>query len=148
MIGEEGFILYTNGVTQQLHFNDGITPEMMMQMGQTFMCNPQNPQDPCPKFREFLRIFQGAANKMFGMNLSDQQLVEGLLSMNINSYIVNMPEFSDAMKAMTPQGSGSFGQVASGGNLAENKRFGFVAPIIILEGMKFYDDFLMKLLKR
>ena len=72
--------------------------------------------------------------------------MQGLQNMNINSYITNLPEFVDAMKKMAPQNSsGGFGP--SGGGNQKSEKFGFVAPIIILEGMKFYDDFLMKYLQ-
>ena len=43
--------------------------------------------------------------------------------MNISAYIVNTKEYRIAKT---------------------HKQFDFVAPVIILEGMKFYDDVLMK----
>ena len=46
----------------------------------------------------------------------------------MNSYISNLPDFRSAR--------------------ANNRgKFDFVAPIIILEGMKFYDEYLMKCFK-
>lgn len=50
--------------------------------------------------------------------------------MNINGYIQALPEYRKAVQDMGP----------------ENK-FDFVAPIIILEGMKFYDEVLLPKLK-
>lgn len=50
--------------------------------------------------------------------------------MNITSYIQNMPEFRVASREAKESG----------------KPFNFVAPIIILEGMKFYDTTLLNLL--
>ena len=51
-------------------------------------------------------------------------------NMNINGYIQALPEYRKAVQDMGP----------------ENK-FDFVAPIIILEGMKFYDEVLLPKLK-
>ena len=51
--------------------------------------------------------------------------------MSISGYVQNMPEFRSAKR-----------EAQEGG-----KPFNFVAPIIILEGMKFYDNTLLKLLK-
>jgi len=48
-------------------------------------------------------------------------------NLNIDSYIRSMPEFRQAQK-----------------NKSEGDSFDFVAPIIILEGMKFYEDYLIK----
>ena len=44
-------------------------------------------------------------------------------NMNLTTYIQNMPEVRAAK---------------------QNQEFDFVAPLIILEGMKFYDEYLLK----
>jgi hypothetical protein len=50
--------------------------------------------------------------------------------MSITGYVQNMPEFRSATREAQQSG----------------KPFDFVAPIIILEGMKFYDNTLLKVL--
>ena len=52
--------------------------------------------------------------------------------MNIVQYVQNMPEYLEAARDKEKN----------------NGNFDFVAPIIILEGMKFYDDYLLKSLKK
>ena len=55
------------------------------------------------------------------------KMMNGIMSMaSINTYIQNLPEMQKARR--------------------QNK-FDYVAPIIILEGMKFYDEFLMDIFK-
>lgn len=54
-------------------------------------------------------------------------MMNGINSMaNINTYIQNLPEMQKARR---------------------QDKFDYVAPIIILEGMKFYDEFLMNIFK-
>ena len=60
---------------------------------------------------------------MFMTKLTQQDFVNGFSNMNISAYIVNTKEYRIAKT---------------------HKQFDFVAPVIILEGMKFYDDVLMK----
>lgn len=55
------------------------------------------------------------------------KMMNGIMSMaNINTYIQNLPEMQKARR---------------------QDKFDYVAPIIILEGMKFYDEFLMNIFK-
>ena len=55
------------------------------------------------------------------------KMMNGIMSMaNINTYIQNLPEVQKARR---------------------QDKFDYVAPIIILEGMKFYDEFLMDIFK-
>ena len=58
------------------------------------------------------------------MTMPWQVIEGGLRNMNISAYIQNLPEYHKAKQS-------------KGG-------FDFVAPIIVLEGMKFYDEFFLK----
>ena len=99
---------------------------MMEFLGSAFISSPQPGQPSCPKFMEFANIYFQVATGMFGLKMTQQDFMQGFNSMNINSYIKNLPEYRLA---------------------ADNKssdKFDFVAPIIILEGMKFMEDVLLK----
>ena len=123
IIGEEGFIFSgTNGQEIVLSSDSAITPQMMERIGGQFRFNPTG--TPCPRFTEFAQIFHGYATQFFGFNMTPPEIMSALGNMNIDAYIANMPEFREAQKA----GEGEFD---------------FVAPIIILEAMKFYDDHLI-----
>jgi hypothetical protein len=74
---------------------------------------------------KFAQIFQGYASQFFGFKMTPQEFMSSLANMNIGAYIANMPEFREAQKE-------------------SDGEFDFVAPIIILEAMKFYDDHLLK----
>lgn len=67
-------------------------------------------------------------NGLFGKDMVDlHKMMDGIMSMvNINTYIQNLPEVQKARR---------------------QDKFDYVAPIIILEGMKFYDEFLMDIFK-
>lgn len=67
-------------------------------------------------------------NGLFGKDMVDlPYMMNGIMSMaNINTYIQNLPEMQKARR---------------------QDKFDYVAPIIILEGMKFYDEFLMDIFK-
>ena len=123
IIGEEGFIFSgTNGQETVLSSDSAITPLMMERIGGQFRFNPTG--TPCPRFTEFAQVFHGYATQFFGFNMTPPEFMSALGNMNIDAYIANMPEFREAQKA----GDGEFD---------------FVAPIIILEAMKFYDDHLI-----
>ena len=79
-------------------------------------------------FYNFAGIFYKYVNGLFGKDMVDlPKMMDGIMSMaNINTYIQNLPEMQKARR--------------------QNK-FDYVAPIIILEGMKFYDEFLMDIFK-
>lgn len=126
ILGEEGFKLVRNGQMQAIPFDSSITSEMMENIGTSFMSSPQPGQFACPKFMEFASIYYQTATGMFGLDISQDSFMKGFNSMNINSYIKNLPEYRTAV---------------------ENKKsgkFDFLAPIIIIEGMKFLDDVILK----
>ena len=79
-------------------------------------------------FYKFAGIFYKYVNWLFGKDMVDlHKMMDGIMSMvNINTYIQNLPEVQKARR---------------------QDKFDYVAPIIILEGMKFYDEFLMDIFK-
>ena len=126
ILGEEGFKLVRNGQMHAIPYDSSITSEMMENIGTAFMSSPQPGQHACPKFMEFASIYFQTATGMFGLDISQDSFMKGFNSMNINAYIKNLPEYRTAI---------------------ENKKLGkfdFVAPIIILEGMKFMEDVILK----
>ncbi len=130
ILGEEGFIvLNSQGQKVNLSYDNSITPEMMENIGTYFMSSPAPGQLPCPKFMEFAGIFFQVASSMFGLKMTQQEFMQGFQSMNINSYIKQLPEYRMALDSLQK---------------GESKQFDFVAPIIILEGMKFMEDTLLR----
>lgn len=129
IIGEAGFTVTSNdGQAHQLSVTNSITPQMIEYIGSIF--RPDN-GNPCSKFQDFCGIFYNAAKQLFDMNISIQTFEEGFRNMNIVQYIQSCPEYIQAQSEKS----------------ANNNKFGFVAPIIILEGMKFYDNYLLNALK-
>lgn len=128
ILGEDGFsiISASTNKTTILPFDNSITTDMMEQLGLYFMA--PTPMVPCKRFMDFAGVFYMYARKMFGLKMTQADFMEGFRNMNINSYIQNQPEFREA-KARS-KGSGG--------------KFDYVNPIIILEGMKFYEDYLLK----
>ena len=129
IIGESGFTLYntSTGKEEELTFEDSITSDFMESIGVCFKSpNSLDKNKMC--FYNFAGIFYKYVNGLFGKDMVDlPKMMNGIMSMaNINTYIQNLPEMQKARR--------------------QNK-FDYVAPIIILEGMKFYDEFLMDIFK-
>lgn len=130
ILGEEGFVvLNSQGQKVSLPYDSSITNEMMESMGTYFMSSPSPGQFPCPKFMDFAAVFFQVASSLFGLKMTQQDFMNGFQGMNINSYVKTLPEYYAAVESKQK---------------GESKKFDFVAPIIILEGMKFYDDYLLK----
>jgi hypothetical protein len=130
ILGEEGFLLKKpNEPTVTLNYDDSITPEMLENINDTFthFINPN--VHPCPKFRDFAEIFYNYATTIFDLEMKQKDFQQAYVNMNINSYIKSLPEYSAATLKRKE---------------STDSPFEFIAPIIILEGMKFYDDFLLK----
>lgn len=128
IIGENGFTLYDSDTKErtELQFDDSITPDYMQSIGVCFSSPEQfDFKNTC--FFNFAGVFYKYVSGLFGAaRVDNAKMTEGLQSMaNINTYIKNLPEVQKARKA---------------------GKFDFVAPIIVLEGMKFYDEYLMKVL--
>lgn len=129
IVGEKGFTLYNSRTNEkeELAFDDSITPDFIESIGICFSTsNNFDVQKSC--FYDFAGIFYKYVKGLFGEDMIDlPKMMEGLESMsNINTYIQNLPEVQKARR---------------------QDQFDYVAPIIILEGMKFYDEFLMNVLK-
>jgi len=126
VLGEEGyFIIGSDGKRVLLPFDNSITPEMMENIGTYFQAPVEDGQIHCNKFVEFAGVFMKAAKGYFGQDFDVEVFKKGFIDMDMNSYISNLPDFRSAR--------------------ANNRgKFDFVAPIIILEGMKFYDEYLMR----
>ena len=129
IIGEEGFsVVRPNGEVVKLEADNSISPEMMRHMGRYFKApQPSFGQISCPRFKEFAGLFYMAASRFFGFRMSTDIFNKGFQEMSIDGYITNTKEFQQALRK-EQQNIG---------------KFDFVAPVIILEGMKFYDEYLL-----
>ena len=134
ILGEEGFSIRTiDGKIVPLSYDNSITTEFMEHMGNYFMGPVDGTGEmTCKKFMDFTNVFFTYAKNIFKIDqkISKEDFKRGFMNMNINSYITALPEYRKAL------------QERSG-----KDKFGFVAPIIILEGMKFYDEILLPKLK-
>lgn len=127
IIGEDNFeiIKASSNETVPLQFDNAVTPKMMERIGVYFLEQmAAGQQFACKRFSDFALVFFQATSRLFGLRLTQADFIEGFRNMNISSYIMNMPEFRRAK--------------------ANGKEFDYVAPIIIIEGMKFYNDVLLK----
>ncbi len=129
ILGEDHFCIITpSGDMNYLKYGNSITPEMMEQIGTNFISSPPAGEQPCPRFIDFADLFYNVASSMFGLKMSQADFTNGFQNMNIESYIKADPDFIEAQRR------------AKG----EQKKFDYVAPIIILEGMKFLEAHLLK----
>ena len=129
IVGENGFTLYNSstGTNEELSFEDGISADFMESIGVCFK-SPENIDTKKMCFYNFAGIYYKYVTALFGKDMVDlPKMMNGISSMtNINTYIQNLPEVQKARR---------------------QEKFDYVAPIIILEGMKFYDEFLMDIFK-
>ena len=126
ILGEDNFsiIKASTGDKIPLSFDNAITPQMMEYLSTYVVETPSAlGQYSCQRFVNFCGTYYSAISQMFKTKLTQQDFVNGFSNMNISAYIVNTKEYRIAKT---------------------HKQFDFVAPVIILEGMKFYDDVLMK----
>ncbi|MEI6853186.1 MAG: hypothetical protein WCL06_10100 [Bacteroidota bacterium] len=130
LIGEENFVVIAaNGQQKQMKSEDSMTPEMMESIGSYFLPFPQQGKSPCPRFIEFAETYYKIATGLFGLEMSQEDFMFGFNNMNIGSYIKQLPEYKMAVESK---------------QRGESKVFDYVAPIIILEGMKFLEDVILK----
>lgn len=128
LVGEDNFLILTSaGQQKQIKSEDSLTYEMMENIGSYFVPSPPLGSPPCPRFMEFADVYYKIATGMFGLPLSQQDFMQGFNNMNIGSYIKQLPEFKMAME-----------------NKKKGDGFDYVAPIIILEGMKFLEEVILK----
>ncbi|MVT12051.1 hypothetical protein [Chitinophaga tropicalis] len=132
ILGEDHFcIVMPDGEFKYLESTNSITPEMLEHIGDYFINYPPQGSQPCPRFMDFADLFYKVASSMFGLKMSSADFMAGFHDMNIENYIKGIPEFIEAKKR----------------KLDEQKKFDYVAPVIILEGMKFFEKHLLKGIK-
>lgn len=120
VIGEEGFTIEdANGNNVLLDADNSISPEMMASLGDKFYGN----SSAGSRFQDFLNLFYQVTQEYFGMKMNPAVIGNALQNMGLLSYIRDTPEYLHAKRA---------------------EQFDFVSPILILEGSKFYKDFLLK----
>ena len=122
ILGEDGFVLMQGGQMKPVPYDASITPEMLEHIGSAFLSSPAPGQPPCPKFMDFAATYYDVARN-FGLKMTEEDFRAGFMSMNINAYIKGHQDYRIAKEA---------------------KKFDFVTPIIIMEGMKFLEDDLLK----
>ncbi len=132
VLGEDNFcVIAPNGELKYLESINSITPEMMEHLGEAFICLPPPGKPPCPRFMDFSDLFYKVASSMFGLKMSQSEFMIGFQDMNIENYIKGDSEYIEARKRKNDQ-----------------KKFDYIAPIIILEGMKFFEKHLLKAIQK
>ena len=128
LIGEDSFEVNYQNESTPLKYSDSITPEMMRYLGtNNFRISRNFDRNPCPNFWIFINIYGGVVLDKLKFRMTPEEFKNYCQNISITSYIKNTPEYQKALM-----------------ELQKNKKFDYVAPIIILEGMKFYDDCLIK----
>jgi|JI10StandDraft_1071094.scaffolds.fasta_scaffold07439_6 hypothetical protein len=131
ILGEEGFCVYTpSGEMKYLDFSNSVTPEMMEHLGAYFVNNPQPGKPPCPRFMDFADLFYKVSSSTFGFNMKQEEFIAGFNNMNIEAAIKQDPDYIEAQKKRK-----------------ETKEFGYVAPIFVMEGIKFFEERILKAIK-
>ena len=120
VIGEEGFTIENKqGDTLPLDADNSITADMMSCLGDKFYGS----SSAGPRFKDFLGLYLQVVQQYFGLRFNMNQLQDMLQNMGLLSFIKERPEFLHARRA---------------------EQFDYVSPILVLEGLKFYEDFLLK----
>ncbi|MXV14292.1 hypothetical protein [Hufsiella ginkgonis] len=129
ILGEENFcIVKPGGQVEYLDSTNSIVPKMLEHIGSHFLYLVEPGKAPCPRFMDFADLFYKVSSAMFGLKMRPADFMAGFQDMNIENYIKAIPEFIDAQRRKK----------------TEQKSFDYVAPIIILEGMKFFEKHLLK----
>ncbi len=134
ILGEEGFSIRTKDSEEvALEFDNSITTQFMEYLGTYFMPPMSADGKPtCKRFMDFTNVFFTYASRLYRLDqkVTKEDFMKGFMNMNIGSYIKALPEYRKALQEKAQHG------------------FDFVAPIIIIEGMKFYDEVLLPKLNR
>lgn len=131
ILGEDGFCVYTpSGEMKYLDFGNSVTPEMMEHLGAYFVNNPQPGKPPCPRFMDFADLFYKVSSSTFGFNMKQEEFIAGFNNMNIEAAIKQDPDYIEAQKKRK-----------------ESKQFGYVAPIFVMEGIKFFEERILKAIR-
>lgn len=129
ILGEDGFSIRTkDGEEVALEFDNSITTQFMEYLGTYFMAPMSADDNPtCKRFMDFTNVFFIYASRLYRLNekVTANDFMKGFKEMNLGSYIKALPEYRKALQEKAQHG------------------FGFVAPIIIIEGMKFFDEVLL-----
>ncbi|MCX2449999.1 hypothetical protein OQX61_01835 [Pedobacter sp. PLR] len=129
LIGEDNFcVVAPGGELKYLDSTNSITPEMLEHIGNHFLCLPPEGKPHCPRFMDFADLFYKVSSNMFGLKMNAADFMAGFQDMNIENSIKGEPDF---IKAQNRKHN-------------DQKEFDYVAPIIILEGMKFFEKHLLK----
>lgn len=121
VIGEEGFSIEDkNGNTVPLAADNSITPFMMKCLGDKFYGGSA----AGPRFRDFLSLFYQVVQQYFGYDKRPEDIMQALDGMQVLRFIKNTPDYVQAASS--------------------DGKFDYVAPVLILEGLEFYEDFLLK----
>lgn len=125
IFGENGFKGYDQkGNVYEYDFTTKLTPEWMREIGGYI----RQDNASCDCFRKFLGTYYNAVQRILGLSMSKDECALGMANMNIEQYVTQeLPRFKDAME-----------RERRGGD------FDYVAPIIIIEGIKFYEKHLLK----
>jgi hypothetical protein len=131
ILGEEGFYVYdTDGQKRYLEYTNSVTPEMMEYLGSLLLFGNPAGTPPCPRFMDFADLFYKVAVNMFGFEMKQQEFIDGFNNMNITSYIKQDPDYIEAQKQRS-----------------EKQKFDFITPVFVMEGMKFYEERILKALR-
>lgn len=131
ILGEDGFCVYTPaGEMKYLDFSNSVTPEMMENLGSFFVHKPEPGKAPCPRFMDFADLFYKVSSATFGFNMKQEEFIAGFNNMNIATTIKQDPDYIEAQKKHK-----------------EGKQFGYVAPIFVMEGIKFFEERILKAIR-
>jgi hypothetical protein len=131
ILGEDGFCVFTpSGEMKYLEFSNSVTPEMMEHLGSFFVHKPEPGKAPCPRFMDFADLFYKVSSSTFGFNMKHEEFIAGFNNMNIATTIKQDPDYIEAQKKRQ-----------------ETKQFGYVAPIFIMEGIKFFEERILKAIR-
>lgn len=129
IFGENGFRGFSpEGKVYEYAFDTRLTSDWMREIGGYI----RQPKANCECFTQFLSIYGGAVQQILGIVMDVNEMRQGLDHMEIEQYITQeVPRFKEAMARSR-----------------NNQKFDYVAPIIIIEGLKFYDKHLLKCFKK
>lgn len=127
IIGENGFARVNADFTRTILPADHVlTPEMMSELGQNFVVAPSQDGKPtCTQFMNFTHQFYQVASAIFNLKMTQQDFMNYFRNMNIDSYVTRLPEYINARKKY---------------EISQDEPFSYLAPMIILEGAKFFND--------
>ncbi len=128
LLGEDSFEVRYADEKYPLKHTDTITPTMLKYIGTYFTLSRDYDRNPCPCFWQFMNIFGYCVLNYLQFKTTPEELQKQCEQISITSFIKDLPDFKEAS--------------------AKGDKFDFVAPIFILEGMKFYEDTLLKIVQQ